>query len=140
MCLLQIFANKHTLLKLCYFLLLSYLDHRDTFFSLIDIHHTTQRHTQTHIFFFRSSFFIEETPFWKSLDPSFMMSYHPYPSHPLHLLYMNFYDIIIGTPSYSLSSYVPCHILNYAMTSHYYLSLSLSLSCHHIHWLLLCHS
>ena len=69
-----------------------------------------------------------------------MLSYHPCPSHPLHLLLMNFYDIIIRTPSYYMSSYVSCHILNYAIPCHHYLSISLSLSCHHIHWLFLYHS
>ena len=32
---------------------------------------------------------------------------------------MNSYDIIIRTPSYAISSYMSCHILNYAMTFHH---------------------
>ena len=56
---------------------------------------------------------------------------HPQLCHAMPSL---FYDFFIRTPSY-----VSCHILNYAMPCHHYLSLSLSLSCHHIHWLLLCH-
>ena len=58
---------------------------------------------------------------------------HPQLCHAMPSL---FYDIIIRTPSYSMSLYVSCHILNSSMRCHHYLSLSLSLSWHHIHWLL----
>ena len=89
---------------------------------------------------------------WKYSDQSLMLSYHPCPSHPLNLLYTIifhviirvmpypqlyhampslFYDIIMRTPSYSMSSYVSCHILNYSMPCHHYFMTS-SLGHHHI--------
>ena len=37
---------------------------------------------------------------------------------PCHAMPSLFYDIIIRTPSYSMSSNVSCHILNYAMPCH----------------------
>ena len=56
---------------------------------------------------------------------------------------MKVYDIIIRTPSYSISSYVSCHILNYAMPCHSYHHMfhatSSTMPCHAIttlvfHW------
>ena len=52
---------------------------------------------------------------------------------------MNFYDVIIRTPSYSMSSYVPFHILNYARPFHHYF-MTLSLGHHHIPCHHMCHA
>ena len=58
----------------------------------------------------------------------------------LFCLIIHVYLIIIRTPSYFMSSYVSCHILNYAMPCHHYLSLSSSLGHHHIPCHHMCHA
>ena len=47
--------------------------------------------------------------------------------------------IIIRIPSYSMSSYVSCHILNYAMSCHHYFMTS-SLRHHHVLFHHICHA